>query len=111
MQKIVYRYRLKKDVIALDTRNNTVKVKKGTKYWMNEDHLYKRKIILYKNAESFGSKRRYKDCIRMNRENLFEYFEELENEKIIISEKLEELELSESIDYFIEEMKKKGEQP
>lgn len=108
MQRVALRYRLKRDVIALDTRNNAVKIKKGTRYWVDEDNLHQRKVILYQHAESFGSKRRYKDCIRMDRKNLEEYFEELPKEKIVVNEKPESMKLADSVDYIIEEMKKKG---
>lgn len=107
-KRIILRYRLKKDVIALDTRNRAVKLKKGTRYWMDKDSGDEKKILLYKHSEKIGDRRRYKDCIRMNRQDLEEYFEEMKNERIVVTDKEESMKLNESVDYILEEMKKKG---
>lgn len=107
-QRIILRYRLKKDVIALDTRNRAVKLKKGTRYWMDKASGDGKKILLYKHSEKIGDRRRYKDCIRMNRQDLEEYFEEMKNERIVVTDKEESMKLNESVDYILEEMKKKG---
>ena len=107
-QRIILRYRLKKDVIALDTKNRAIKLKKGTRYWMDKNSGNEKKVLLYKHSEKIGDRRRYKDCIRMNRQDLDEYFEEMKKESIIVNDIEESMKLNESVDYIIEEMKRKG---
>lgn len=114
MEKIILkRYELKKDVLALDTKNMAIRIKKGAKYWFNiNNNAGKRKVLLYKRTKNIGEITRYLDCIRLNRGDLKKYFKELKDETVELSNEndktFDDENVSEAVDYIIEEMKKRG---
>ena len=109
MEKIILkRYELKKDVLALDTKNMATRLKKGDKYWFDlNNNAGKKKVLLYKKTKKTDGKTRYLDCIRIDKCDLNKYFKELKDEMIEVSKEDEQSLIDDDVQAMLNEIENK----